>query len=122
VDRATGAPHHVLTGHTAPVDRLAFSPDGRLLATAAADRTVRLWNPATGALAGATSNAGIPAFSPDGRLLATADAAGTVHLLDTGILTDLVQALCDRTGGLDPAGWSRYAPGEPFDRACPKTV
>jgi WD40 repeat protein len=102
------------------VDRLAFSPDGRLLATVAGG-TLRLWNPTTGELAGATSNADIPAFSPDGRLLATADEAGTVHLLETRILTNLVQALCDRTGGLDQPDWTRYAPAEPFARACPET-
>jgi WD40 repeat protein len=56
-------------------DALAFSPDGRLLAGAAGDQTVMLWNPATGELVqqipGHAETIYDVAFAPDGKLLAS---------------------------------------------------
>jgi CHAT domain/TIR domain/WD domain, G-beta repeat len=75
-----------LTGHDSWVTGVAFSPDGRLLATASYDGTAWLWDPATGeqlrALAGHAGWVRGVAFSPDGRLLATAGDDGMARLWD----------------------------------------
>jgi WD40 repeat protein/serine/threonine protein kinase len=72
--------------HRDPVHAVAFSPDGRRLATGCADRTARLWDVATGSiLASPMSHAGVVravAFSPDGRLAATAGDDGMLRLWD----------------------------------------
>jgi sugar lactone lactonase YvrE len=80
-----------LSGHTAAVNTLAFSPDGALLASAGADNTIRLWNPADGAsvavLEAHTAAINALAFSPDGMLLASGSSDGMVILWDVAART-----------------------------------
>jgi len=76
-DGATG--HEVLTwkGHTNWVTSIAFSPDGKRLASASGDQTLKVWDAATGAetltLKRDACWVNSVAFSPDGRRLASAD-------------------------------------------------
>ncbi len=77
----------ILHGDIGPVDSLAFSPDGRTLASGSADGTARLWDLATHKQLGSPLTANpLPvssvAFSPDGRTLAVGGAYGTVQLWD----------------------------------------
>jgi WD40 repeat protein len=83
-DVATGAIRATLRGHTAVVTSVAFTSDGRTLASSSADRMARLWDVETGqercVLEGHTDPVSAVAFSPDGRTVAT--ASSTVKLWD----------------------------------------
>ncbi len=73
-------------GHTDIVRAVVFSPDGKWLATASADRTARIWDAQTGQelrlLRGHTRWVQAVAFSPDGRWLATASDERTARIWD----------------------------------------
>lgn len=77
----------VLTGHQGAVRSVAFTPDGRLLASASDDGTIRLYRTVDGSPAGVlTAHTGKVfsiAFSPNGKLLASAGEDATIRLWRT---------------------------------------
>jgi WD40 repeat protein len=104
----------VLRGHTNVVTSLAVSPSGRLVATAATDRTVRIWDAASGKMIRSLGPEGsariefVPvqrfAFSPKGeRLLSVGeDGAARIWDVDSGALRSKVSGLAGPAFG---ASW-----------------
>src|SRR5262249_39272121 len=83
-DAASGKLLHELNDHSAAVSGVASTPDGQLLASAAADRAVKVWDVATGArlytLGEATDWLYAVAWSPDGRQLAAAGVDKSIRV------------------------------------------
>jgi WD40 repeat protein len=81
---AEGHERHRLSAHAGGVMSVAFAPDGRLLATAGGDDTIRVWQPDTAKILysckGHRDWVASVAFSPNGRLLASGGYDRTVRL------------------------------------------
>lgn len=74
----------VRTGHFDYIATLAFSSDGKLLASGSRDKTIKLWNVSTGVelrtFIGHSEKISSLSFSPDGKLLASGSHDGTFKL------------------------------------------
>jgi WD40 repeat protein/uncharacterized caspase-like protein len=85
-DAATGQQVGAIKGHGKGVTQVAFSRDGKLLASSGTDNTIKIWDLASKrelrTLTGHTANIESMDFSPDGRLLASASDEGSTFLWD----------------------------------------
>ncbi|MBD3884517.1 serine/threonine protein kinase [Phormidium tenue FACHB-886] len=115
-------PNTLNEGHTAPIRNLSLSQDGRILASASADQTIKIWDVAAGkllqTLQGHTAPVWSVALSRDGKTLVSGSQDNTLKIWDvqTGALR---HTLTEHTGvvysvALSPDGKTIASGSEDF--------
>ena len=101
----TGKLLDVLSGHTAPVSGLAFSPNGDQLASCSWDRSIRLWSVFGRSRASEpitlSSEATSLAFRPDGKEICASTLDGQLNFIDVaeGQISSVIEGRRDISGG-----------------------
>ena len=92
--------HTTLKGHTKKINVLAFTPNGKMIASGSDDGTIRVWDTSTG-----TQMLSIPsrktnslAFSEDSKILASSNP-GNIQLWDVGTGTQLKSLKAENDSG-----------------------
>ena len=118
----TSSQQILLLPHDNLVNDLAFSADGRLLASAGRDGSVRVFEmPGGQEIAGMahTLSANGVAFSPDARTLASASDDGTVRLWVVASDNLLAEACASVSRNLTLMEWRQFLGNQPYRRTCP---
>jgi eukaryotic-like serine/threonine-protein kinase len=83
-DAITGATLLTYHGHSSFVQAVAWSPDGKCIASGSSDKAVQIWDATTGATIytypGHTSEVNVVAWSPDSKRIAFGSSDGTVQV------------------------------------------
>ena len=100
-------------GHTSRITSVAWSPDGKWLASVSFDKTVQVWNAANGqhirTLKGHLERVNAVAWSPDSTRLASASDDGTVHIWDASTGKKLY-TYNEHVGQVNAVAWTPTMP------------
>ena len=122
-DVKSGREIQTLNGHSASVNTIAFSPDGKSIVSGSSDMNIRIWDLETGkskGMAGGDGEVLSVAYSPDGQLIASATKGGAVRLWDARTRKQVSQLNSDHD---DLVRWVQFSrDGQSLIAECPTEI